>query len=248
MISMDDISIDVVKEIGEYDDVFARVLQAKGAERIHEEIIAYIRDSGEKNSERVHEWRRICLDIARLKEKISEQRADIRVRVVNYGVSNDEYDEIMAEADVQKQYTHLKRFFEERMDEIESTLLASGNFDKQVRSLSEPNEMLNMRKIIYIDRKDITEALWVVLVKDAQSKQMFLSLLDEKKETSRANLGSQIDQPIEVMFEGSLKETARVLSLIEQYQQRGLQGVRSLEGFDRQIVYMLASLALKKHK
>lgn len=244
---MEDISIDFIKEIGEYDDVFARMLQAKGVEYAREKITAYIRDLGE-NSERAHEWRRIFSDIGRLKEKISGQRAEIRIRAESYGVSNDEYNGIIADADLQKQQAHLKRFLEERMDEIESTLLASGNFDKQVRSLNEPHEMLAMRRNLYIDRKNIAEALMVVLIEDARGERMFRSLLDEKAEAPHVYSGNHADQPIEIIFEESLKEMARVLSLIEQYQQRGLQEIRRLEEFDRQIVHMLTDLLLKRHK
>ncbi len=245
---MDDISIDFIKEIGEYDGIFARILQSKGAEHIHGEIIAYLRDLKEKNPERAYEWQRIYFDIIRLKEKISEQRGEIRMHIATYSVSNDEYNEIMANANKEQQHARLKRFLEERMSEIESTLLASGNFDKQVHSLSEPNEMLHMRKLIYIDRKDIAEALSVALIEDAESKHIFLSLLDEKKETSPTASSNQKDQPMEIICEEALKETTRVLSRIEQYQQGGLQGIRRLAEFDRQIVYMLVVLALKKHK
>lgn len=247
MIFMDDISIDVIKEIGEYDNVFSEILRVKGAERIHEEVLAYMRDSGEKNSERIHEWRRMYLDIARLKEKINEQHKEIRTRVASYSISNDEYNEIIADTDLQKQHTHLKRFLEERVGEIESTLLASGNFDKQVCSLNEPDEMLEMRKNAYIDRKNITEALSVVLFEDMKTKRIFWSLLDGKAGTFHTRPNSQMDQQTEVIFEESLKEMAHVLSLIEQYQRRGLQEIRRLEEFDRQIVYMLTALALKKH-
>ena len=53
---------------------------------------------------------------------------------------------------------------------------------------------------------------------------------------------------MEIICEEALKETTRMLSRIEQYQQGGLQGIRRLAEFDRQIVYMLVTLALKKHK
>ena len=245
---MDDISIDFIKEIGEYDDIFARILQSKGAEHIYGEIIAYLRDLKEKNPERAHEWQRMYSDIIRLKEKISEQREEIRMHVASYSVSNDEYNEIMANANQEQQRTRLKRVLEERMNEIESTLLGSGNFDKQVHSLGEPNEMLHMRKLIHIDQKDIAEALSIALIEDAASKQIFLSLLDEKKEASHTVASNQKDQPMEIICEEALKETTRMLSRIEQYQQGGLQGIRRLAEFDRQIVYMLVTLALKKHK
>jgi hypothetical protein len=248
MIPMDDISIDDIKEIGGYDDVFASRLQANGIERIHEEIIAYIRDLGEKDFERAREWQRMWLDITRLKEKINEQREVIRKCVVSYDVSHDEYDEIMTDTDAQKQQTHVMRFLEERMDEIQSRLIAGGSLDRQVRSLNEPDEMLGMRRNLYIDRKNIAEALSVVLIDDAYSKRIFRSLLNKKAEMPRIDFGSTIDQPIEIIFEESLKETMRVLSLIEQYQQRGLQSIRHLEESDRQIVYMLTALVLKKHK
>lgn len=245
---MEDISIDFIKEIGEYDDAFAHILQTKEVEYMREEITAYTRDSEKKNSERIHEWRRIYWDIVRLKEKISEQREEIHARVTSYGVSSDEYDEIIVDADLQKRPARLMRFFEERMSEIQSTLLASGGFDRQVRSLSEPDEMFAMRKNIYIDRKNITEALSVILVEDIQSKQIVRSLLYEKAKISHIHSDNPIDQPIEIIFEKSLKEMALILSLIEEYQQRGLQEIRRLDEFDRQIIYMLTALALKKHE
>ena len=246
--AMDDISIDVIKEVGEYDDVFAQTLKIRGVERIHDDIIAFIHSSGEKNSERMDRWRHVLFDIARSKEKISEQHEEIRKHTVAYGISNEEYDEIMADTDLQKQQTHLKRFLGDRISEIQGTLLANKSFDKQVRTLNEPDEMLGMRRNLYIDRKNIVEALSVVLLEDARSKRIFRSLLNGKSEAPRIDSGSKVDQPIEIIFEESLKETMRILSLIEQYQQRGLQSIRHLEESDRQIVYMLTALALKNHK
>ena len=245
---MDDILIDVMKEIGEYNNVFAAKLQVNGAEYIYKEIITYIHDLEEKNSNRAREWQRMWLDIARSKEKISEQQEVIRKYVANYNISYDEYNEIMADTDAQKQQAHVTRFLEERMDEIQSTLLAGRSLDKQVRTLNEPNEMLGMRRNLYIDRKNIVEALSVVLLEDARSKRIFRLLLDGKSEVLHIDSGSKIDQPIEVIFEESIKETMRILSLIEQYQQRGLQSIRHLEESDRQIAYMLTALALKNHK
>lgn len=220
-------------------------MRASGADRMREEITACMREREEKNPDSMYEWRRTLGDITQSKQKTNELNEEIRKRVAVFGVSYEEYDTIMADKDAQKQDTHLKRFLEERMSEIHGILLGSGDLDKKVHRLASAEEMLIMRKDIYIDQKNITEALSVILIDNTHAQQIVRSLLDR---ASHGGFHSQSDQPTEVVFEESLKEILRILSLIEQYQKSGLTEIRRLEELDRQVVYMLTAIALKNHK
>lgn len=237
--------MDFLQEMGECNSELARRIKASGVDSVREEIIVCMREREEKNPDSMYEWRRIFGSITQLKQKINEFNEEIRKCVSVFGISYEEYNQIMADGDEQKKKEHLIRFLKERMSEIQGTLLASGSLDKQVHQLGSPDAMLTMRKDIYIDQKNIIEALSVMLLDDMHARQIVRSLLDE---TSHGGFPSQPDQPIEVVFEESIKEMLRILSLIEQYQKSGLAGVRRLEGLDRQVVYMLTAIALQKQK
>jgi len=244
---MDDISIDFLEELGEYNSEIADRMKTSGVDPMREEINIYARKRTEEDPDSMDEWRRMLAHITQAKQKIGELNKEIRTRVSAFGISHEEYDTIIADTDMQKQDTHLKRLLGERMAGIHGILLASGNFDKQVHRLNSVEEMLTMRKDVYIDQKNIIEALSVMLLDDAHAKQIIRSILDETSEPSHTDSGNQSNQSIRVLFEECLKEMLRILSLIEQYEHDGLSRIRRLEEFDRQIVYMLTAIALKKH-
>ena len=78
---------------------------------------------------------------------------------------------------------------------------------------------------------------------------MIRSLLHTKSKLSdSSDIHDTSDAPLDVIVEKSLKETLRMRLLIEEYQHKGIIAMRHLQELDRQIVSMLVSLALRKHK
>ncbi|GEM_PF-5516194 len=246
---MDNISIDFLKELQDYNEELRRRVDAGGVERICEDIMVSMRELAEKNPDHLHELDVMLIDIKQSKQKITKQNEEIRAYADLYSVSNDEYDEIVADGDVQRREEHLSRFLQERMDEIRGTLLLSGSLDKQVHRLNMPDEMLAMRKDMYVDEKNIAEALSIVLFDDINVERMMRLFLNKKSGTSDlSGAHDKSDEPLGMVWEKSLKEMLRICILIEGYQHEGLWAIRHIEELDRQIVYMLVSLALGKHK
>lgn len=246
---MDNILIGFLQELEEYNAELKRRVDTNGVERVYEDITAYTRELAEKDPDRLHGFDFMLIDIKKSKQKIAKQNEEIRAYADLYDVSNDEYNQIMAGDDVQRREEHLRRLLEERIDGIQGTLLHGGSIDKQVHRLNTPDEMLVMRKNIYIDEKNIAEALSLVLFESIDIRRMMLLFLDEKSDVPGSpDIASKPDDPLDVVFQKSLKEMLRVCLLIEGYQHKGLLAMRHLEELDRQIVFMLVSLALGKHR
>lgn len=247
---MEDIPIDFIKELLEYDDVFAHMAQAKGVENVRGDIVAFLKNLAQ-NPDEIYKFERLMTDIRQSKQKIAEQNEKIRARLATYPASNAEYDEIMADADPTRRGQHVERFLTERINEIHGVRLQSGNLDKRVHRLNQPEEMLEMRKDLYVERKDIAEALSLLCIENSEI-QKSIRLLLEKKATEEGRSGDIGEQKegkgIEILFQNALIHMVRTLLLIEEYQKDGLMGIRHLEELDRQVVYMLVMLALKKHK
>ena len=122
-------------------------------------------------------------------------------------------------------------------------------FESIEKSNNVSDEMLAMRKDIYVDEKNIAEALGIVLFDDIHVQQMIRSLLHTKSKLSdSSDIHDTSDEPLDVIVQKSLKEMLRMRLLIEEYQHKGIIAMRHLQELDRQIVSMLVSLALSKHK
>lgn len=249
MSGMDDISIDVIKELGEYDEAFGRVLTAQGAENVRGDIVAFLKNLAQ-NPDEMYKVERLMTDIRQSKQKIVEQNEKIRVCLATYPASNAEYNEIMADADHARRERHVKRFLTERINEIRGVRLQSGNLDKRVHRLNQAEEMLEMRKDLYVERKDIAEALSILFLENSEIQKSIRLLFEKKaKEAQGGDVGERKeDEGIEIIFQNALAHILRIVSLIEQYQKDGLSGIRHLEELDRQVMYMLVMLALKKQK
>lgn len=104
---MDDISIDFLQELGEYNGELAGRIETSGVDHVREKIVACMRERAEKNPNSIHEWRRAFANIAMLKQKISELNKEIRKHVSDFAVSDEEYNDIMADKDLSKQQTRL---------------------------------------------------------------------------------------------------------------------------------------------
>ena len=212
-------------------------------------ITAYMRELAKKDAHRLRELDLIAIDIKQSKQKIIKQNEEIRAYADLYGVANDEYDQIMADEDVQRREEHLRRLVEERIGEIQGTLLRGGSIDKQAHRLNTPDEMLAMRKDIYIDEKNIIEALSLVLSESMYMHRMIRLFLDKKSDMSHSpDITSKPDDPLVLIVQNSLTEMLRVCLLVEEYQHKGLLAMRHLRELDRQLVSMLVSLSLRKRK
>ena len=239
---MEDISIDFLREVVGYSSEFADVLRTHGEEAVRGEILALV----EKDNGRMQEWDRTLTDIRQTKQKIAEQDEEIRKRLETYPSSNAEYDEIMADADIARRELHLRHFLEERAGEIRGVLIPSGSLDKRAHRMNLADEMLEMRKDMYVDRKNIAEALSLALIENDDVRRMMRAILEKNSahDSDEKESGTMLD----AIFEQALKTMLEALLRMEKYQRDGLLAIRHLEELDRQVVYMLVMMALKKHK
>ena len=255
---IDAVSINFLQEIAEYDDEFGLFLQGADGERVCKEIAALRQQLDEKDTAHSETLERMLTDIRQSRQKIVQQQEEIRARVESYDISHAEYEEIMADTDNARQEKHLGRFLEERIKEIQSSLLSSGNFDKVVHGLWTSEQMLEMRKDLYVDGKNIVEALSLTLIENRDVQKIIRSMIetrlaaDEKgSKDAPQQQGTAVEQGADAigdLFERASRNALRMCLFIEQYQHEGLSEIRHLEELDRQVVYMLTTLALKKNK
>ena len=255
---IDAVSLHFLQEIAEYDDEFGLFLQGADGERVCKEIAALRQQLDEKDTAHSETLERMLTDIRQSRQKIVQQQEEIRARVESYDISHAEYEEIMADTDNARQEKHLGRFLEERIKEIQSSLLSSGNFDKVVHGLWTPEQMLEMRKDLYVDGKNIVEALSLTLIENRDVQKIIRSMIETRlaadengsKDTLQQQ-GAAAEQGASAMgdlFERASRNALRMSLFIEQYQREGLSEIRHLEELDRRVVYMLTTLALKKNK
>ena len=245
---MDDASIDFLKELGRYDSSFWRICDERGVERVREDIIQERERLASEEPARVHEWQYAVTDIAQAKNKIAEQAEEIKKYIAQQGISNEEYEEIAAVSDPIRRRELLEEFVVKRAHRVKGELLSAENVDKVVHHFTTEDEMSEMRKSIILDRRNILESLALLFIDSMELHDVFMHALGIDAAVRGDEYASEKQGSAADAFEKALKRGVRAFSRIEQYQKDGLSALRHLQELDRQLVYMLKTLELKKSK
>ncbi len=243
-------SIDFIKELGIYDEAFGVLTNTETAEVLHARIETFLNDLQTKDPDAIRPWSRVMTDIVQSKEKVARQTEKIRKLAVLYPVSSAEYEEITSDRDRARKKRHLDRFVGERMRGIRGILAAGGNLEKRVQTLSSPDDMLEMRKDLYVDRRNIAEALSLFLLEDHDLNKTMRAFFEKEMpgETEQEITALPEQEGEAGVFAHALMRMLDTLLSIERFQEIGLSSMRRLDDIDRRIVYLLTSHSSRTYR